>query len=189
MMDNTQLGIKSFFKKDYQSAMMYFSLALQNEPESEELRIYLSLTSLANKKEEEAISLFEFYRVTLKDTTMQKPKNFEEVIDSLETGLERMHELFETKEIERFLLEENGIIYEDFLLLVHEKGSFAKAFEDIMFSTKVLISKKEDFMHFLNLLVDNGFTDMALNYLENAVSLFPGESTLQDIANKVAQSR
>lgn len=185
MVSHKKRGIKNFKSGDYKNAIIHFSLALQQNPKDTELRVYLNLSSLAKTREDEAISLFEFYRASLKDKFSQKPVDIEQAIDSLEVGLQKIHNLFESQELERFLLEENGISYDDFLLLVSQRGSFAKTFEDIMFSTRVLISKKEDFVHFLNLLVDNGFTDMALNYLENAVSLFPGESSLQDIANKV----
>lgn len=182
-------GIKNFKNKNYTNALIHFSLALQHDVNDIELRIYLNLTSLAKTREDEAISLFEFYRASLKDKFSKNSVDIEKAIDSLEVGLEKIHNLFESQEIEKFLLEENGISYDDFLYLVHERGSFAKTFEDIMFSTRVLISKKEDFVHFLNLLVDNGFTDMALNYLENAVTLFPGDITLQDIADKVEERK
>ncbi len=181
---NKRRGIKSFLNKDYENALLHFSLALQEKPQNKELRIYLNLASLARAKEDEAVSLFEFYRASLKDKN-SKTKDFEKVIDSLQASLEKIHSLFESKDVERFLLEENGISYEDFLDLVQKRGGFARAFEDIMFSTKVLISKKEDFIHFLNLLVDNGFTEMALNYLENALIMFPAESSLRDIMKKV----
>ncbi len=178
-------GIKSFLNKNYKNAMTHFSLALQEKPKNKELRIYLNLASLAKAKEDEAVSLFEFYRASRKDKNSKKPRDFEKIIDSLQVSLEKIQSLFEGRDIERLLIEENGITYEDFLLLVEKRGGFARAFEDIMFSTKVLISKKEDFIHFLNLLVDNGFKEMALNYLENALLMFPAESSLRDIIEKV----
>lgn len=179
-------GIKNFINRNFKNAMLYFSLALQKKPEDKELRTYLTLANLAKEREEEAMSLFEFYRASLDDEDFKEgEEDMEKIIDSLEVGLEKINSFFEAKELDSFLLEENGITYKDFLDLVKERGSFARTFEDIMFSTRVLISKKEDFIHFLNLLVDNGFTQMALNYLESAVSLFPGDASLQDIANKV----
>lgn len=179
-------GIKNFFNRNFKNAMLYFSLALQKKPDDKELRTYLTLANLAKNREEEAMALFEFYRASLNNEEFKEgEEDMEKIIDSLEMGFEKIDSIFEAKELEAFLLEENGITYEDFLTLVEERGSFSRAFEDIMFSTRVLISKKEDFIHFLNLLVDNGFTQMALNYLESAVSLFPGDSSLQDVANRV----
>lgn len=183
MISHKDYGIKNFIKHNFENAMLHFSLALQENPEDKELQTYLNLSSLAKEKKDEAIALFEFYTASLKNSDMRE--DLDDTIDSLQLGLEKLHNIFESKEIDSYILEENGITYEDFLDLVEQRGSFTRAFEDIMFSTRVLISKKEDFIHFLNLLVDNGFTQMALNYLESATSLFPGDSSLQDVANKV----
>lgn len=186
MISHKRYGIKNFLKHDFENAMLHFSLALQEDPKNKELQTYLNLSALAKEKKEEAIALFEFYVASLKNKEdLGQDQDLNEVIDSLQLGLEKLHSIFEAKELDSFILEENGITYEDFLELVEQRGSFSRAFEDIMFSTRVLISKKEDFIHFLNLLVDNGFTQMALNYLESAVSLFPGDSSLQDVANRV----
>ncbi|MBN2832720.1 MAG: tetratricopeptide repeat protein, partial [Campylobacterales bacterium] len=78
-----------------------------------------------------------------------------------------------------------GIKYEDFLTLIESRGSFKEAFEDIMFSTKVIISKKEDFVDFLSKLMENGFVEMSLNYLESAVTLFPNDEQLLSLIKKV----
>ncbi len=184
MNQNKHYGLKHFKKKDFRLALTYFSLALQEKPEDEELATYISLSNLALKREEEALNLFDFYRASLKNKDF-KDTNIQQIIDSLEVGIDGLDEFLQSKELENFLLEEKGITYEDFLLLVEQRGDFRLAFEDIMFSTRVLISKKEDFLHFLNLLVENDFTQMALNYLESATNMFPTEASLQDIAKKV----
>ncbi len=41
-----------------------------------------------------------------------------------------------------------------------------------MFSTKVAIEKKEDFYDFVTKLIDNGFSNMAYNYLEGFQDYF-----------------
>lgn len=190
MISHKKRGVKSFLKRDFKSASIHFSLALQEDLEDEELMAYLDLTELAKVKEEEAYALFEFYHTNAKENNEPDLQGLKKTIDSLQAGLEKIKSVFENREIENILMQESGIIYEDFLDIVKKRGSFTRTFEDIMFSTRVLISKKEDFIHFLNLLVDNGFTDMALNYLESAVSIYPTDATLRDVANKLkAQSQ
>ncbi|PID47961.1 MAG: hypothetical protein CR967_02280 [Proteobacteria bacterium] len=189
MISYKKYGIKNFLKHNFKNAMMYFSLALQDKPEDKELHVYLSLANLAKSKKEDALSLFEFYRASLKSKSIKNSEDeMERIINSLDANINRLNFLFDQQELESFLLEENGITYVDFLDLLEKKGSFKRAFEDIMFSTKVLISKKEDFIHFLNLLVDNGFNQMALSYLESAVGLFPGDSSLEELANKFEET-
>jgi len=58
------------------------------------------------------------------------------------------------------------------------RGSFKKTFEDIMFSTKVVITDKEEFIDFVTKLAREGFDEMALGYLDASVSLFGND---QDI--------
>jgi len=66
----------------------------------------------------------------------------------------------------------DGIRYSDFLALVESRGSFRKAFEDIMFSTKVVITEKSQFIDFVTKLAQEGFTEMALQYLDATTGLF-----------------
>ena len=69
--------------------------------------------------------------------------------------------------------------------LIEARGSFKEAFEDIMFSTKVIISRKEDFVDFLAKLIENGFVEISLNYLESAVTLFPNDEQLLTLIKRV----
>ncbi|MCD8477191.1 MAG: hypothetical protein LRY68_04160 [Sulfurospirillum sp.] len=98
---------------------------------------------------------------------------------------EKIAHLFKQGDLESRINAENGIKYEDFLTLIESRGSFKEAFEDIMFSTKVIISKKEDFVDFLSKLIENGFREMSLNYLESAVTLFPNDEQLLSLIKKV----
>ncbi len=189
MISYKRYGIKNFLKRDFKSACMYFSLALQEKPEDVQLRVYLTLANLAKQREEEAMSLFEFYRAGFKSKELKDGhSDIEKIVDSLDISFEKLNSVFINKELEIFLAEEKGISYDDFLALVQKRGDFKRAFEDIMFSTKVLISKREDFVHFLNLLVENGFSQIALNYLESAAGLFSYDSALREIADKVEES-
>ncbi len=56
-----------------------------------------------------------------------------------------------------------------------------------MFSSKVIITKKEDFLTFLDMLIDNGYNEMALNYLENAITIYPTDLQLRELMKKLAQ--
>ncbi len=181
MSKSKEYGIENFLKKRYDNAIFHFSLALQENVNDLELQTYLNLAYLAKTNEYEATMLFSLYS-----------QNAISSIDDLQ-ALNRLSDFAQSSfedidyEEEMMLQAQNGISYKDFLQLVKQRGSFTKAFEDIMFCTKVLISKKDDFLHFLNLLVENGYEQMALNYLENASFLFPAEPALQEIAKKVSK--
>ena len=178
------LGIDSFYKKDYSLALFYFSLALQEEPESEDARLGAILADMASEKEIEAEALLEYYLLSKENN---KENIIEEIINLVDSSAESIYGLIEKKEFQQVIDEENGIEYEDFKELIKQRGSFKKAFEDIMFSTKVLISKKEDFVDFLEKLIDSGFTEMSLNYLESAMSIFPNDKKLLNLVNRARQ--
>jgi tetratricopeptide (TPR) repeat protein len=177
-------AIDCFYNKEFNRALFYFSLALKENPQDKELRICTILADLALEREEEAMSLFEYYTTSARDDDQESEAMLEEIIDSLELGIEKLLSLFEHQYVEEKLQEENGIVYEDFMELVREAGDFKKAFENIMFSTKVLISNKDDFIHFLDLLIEHGYIEMSLQYLESAVSLFPNDTKFHSLFRK-----
>lgn len=178
-----ELGIESFHNREFSRALFYFSLALRDNPQDKEARICAILADLAHEREEEALSLFEYYAMN-QDNSEENDALLEEIIDSLEIGPEKLFSLFEQQALENHLLEEDGIVYDDFVALVEQKGGFKKAFEDIMFSTKVLISSKDDFISFLDQLIEHGYIEMSFNYLESAVSLFPNDLKIQSLIKK-----
>jgi len=113
---------------------------------------------------EEAQALFDYYQVIRKEK-----KNagaiIEELINSLEATKVQLSELL-IHPLEEEVTYGDGIGYSDFLMLVESRGSFKKAFEDIMFSTKVVITDKDQFIDFVTRLAKEGFDEMALNYLD-----------------------
>ncbi|MBL0686227.1 MAG: tetratricopeptide repeat protein [Sulfurospirillum sp.] len=178
-------GISSFYKKDFLEALLYFSLALKEQPDSKEARISAMLSEFGISKKDEAIALYEYYLINKDSGVENSEEIIEEIIDSIDFSLESLETLFLQDEIEAKINEENGIAYEDFKTYIDNKKSFKEAFEDIMFSTKVIIYKKDDFIDFLEKLIDNGFKDLSMNYFESAVGLYPHDERLQELVKKV----
>ena len=180
-----QKGIDKFYEKNFQEAMFQFALALSIDPQSKEARIGAILCDMASQNEEQALALFEYYLLTKENGAEDCEDVMEEIINSVEKHSEKISHLFQNNDFEARINAENGIKYEDFMALIETRGSFKEAFEDIMFSTKVIISKKEDFVDFLAKLIENGFIEMSLNYLESAVTLFPNDEQLLTLIKKV----
>lgn len=178
-------GVDSFYQKNFQNALLNFSLALKDIPDSKEARISAILADLAMEKEDEALALFEYYLMNKDSGTENSEEMVEEIINSVDFNLENLEKLFLEDEIEAKINEENGIAYEDFKAFIEAKDSFKEAFEDIMFSTKVIIQNKDDFLDFLEQLIDNGFKDVSLNYFESAVAMFPNDEKLLSLIKKV----
>ncbi|NLC28601.1 MAG: tetratricopeptide repeat protein [Campylobacteraceae bacterium] len=181
------LGIESFYNKEFSRALYYFSLALREDPHDKEARICAILADLATEREEEAISLFDYYTMH-ENSSEESDAILEEIIDSLEVGPEKLLAMFENQALETQMQEEDGIVYEDFVELVEKKGNFKEAFENIMFSTKVLIANKEDFIDFLDNLIEYGYIEMSFRYLESAVSIYPNEIKFHSLLKKAQGS-
>ncbi len=178
-------GVNSFYKKDFKNALLHFALALREKPSSKEARISAILAELAFEREDEAIALYEYYLIS-KDSGVDKCEDMiEDIVNSVDFTIQSIEALFIEDDIEAKINEENGIAYDDFKTFISNKDSFKEAFEDIMFSTKVIIHKKDDFIDFLEQLIDNGFKEVSMNYFESAVQLFPHDKKLLQLVKKV----
>lgn len=174
----------SFFKREYKKALLHFSLALKEYPNDIEAKIGALLADMASEHEEEAVALFEYYEITKAENKEDADLIMEDIIEAVDESSEKILSSLQTNSLEYFLQYEDGIQYEDFIKVVDNRGSFKRAFEDIMFSTKVIISTKEDFENFLERLIENDFDDIAYNYLETAMVLYPNEGFFQTLLKK-----
>jgi hypothetical protein len=165
-----QRAERAFLKGEYHNALQTYGLLLKDYPTLEEAKVGVYLSDLGIESAEEAQALFDYYQVI-----KEEKENAAEIIDALIESLDmtklQLGELLidPLKEQAEY---GDGIGYSDFLSLVQNRGSFKKAFEDIMFSTKVVITDKDQFIDFVTRLAQEGFDEMALNYLDATSSLF-----------------
>ncbi len=175
---------ESFSKAEYKSALEKFAEVLQNYPNSKEAFNGVILSEMALSGEDGAEALFDYYEVLKKEDKEQADIIMGEILESMDGSLEKLSEVFAEPLRER-LEYEDGILYSDFKKLIDDGGDFKEVFENIMFSTRVIITKKEDFIDFLEKLIAHGFSEMALSYLENALSVYPTEKALRKLLKKL----
>jgi len=173
-----------FLKGDYQNALISYGLILKDYPALDEAKIGVYLSDLGVESEEEAQALFDYYQVikTEKDNAVDI---IDGLIDTLDSSKKYIHELL-LNPVQEQVEYGDGIRYSDFLLLIESRGSFKKAFEDIMFSTKVVITEKDEFIDFVTQLANEGFDEMALNYLDATTTLFGDDQDVLALYNVVA---
>ncbi|WP_300366421.1 hypothetical protein [Hydrogenimonas sp.] len=173
-----------FYRGEYEEAMRVYGILLRDFPSLKEARIGAILSDIANENDEEAQALFEYYQVLKDEGNEDAERIIEEMIGSLDDALEKISDLLDSS---LFGGDEtiNGIGYGDFKELVELRGSFRRAFEDIMFSTRVVITEKEELLDFIQQLVENGFNEMAMRYIEGAAIAYPGEEKIQDLIDKI----
>ena len=163
-----------FLEKDYKNALDIYAIALSIDKNSIDAHAGAILCDLGFSYKEEAQILY-YYFQTIKDTTSDPILSIENLADTIVKGNLQ-------KDIYALLDEDmalyDGIEYEDFLQIIEDKDNFKEAFEDAIFSTKVIISKKWQFIDFIKKLTENGYYAVALEYLETHAPMYKND---QDI--------
>jgi tetratricopeptide (TPR) repeat protein len=177
---------ESFSKAEYKSALEKFASVLQNYPNSKEAYNGVILSEMAMSGEGGAEALFDYYEILREEDKEQADMIMEEILQNLDGTLEKLSEVFTEPMRDRLELED-GILYQDFKSIIEEGSSFKETFENIMFSTRVIITKKEDFLDFLDNLIEHDFEEMALTYLENALSVYPSDKLLHKLLKKLSK--
>lgn len=165
-----------FLQGDYAKALRSYGLILRDYPTLDEARIGVYLSDLGIESEEEAQALFDYYQM-IKSEKENAVDIIDGLIENLDSSKHKLQELL-VEPLEEQIEYGDGIRYSDFKALVKNRGSFKKTFEDIMFSTKVVITNKDEFIDFVTQLANEGFDEMALGYLDASSSLFGND---QDI--------
>ena len=170
-----------FLSKNYQKALIEYSLVLQRDANNQDAKVGVYLCDVGLENSEEAQALFEYY-YAIKSESSDPLGVIEALIDSLSATQAKLQELL-SDPLQEQLEYSDGIRYEDFMRLVKDRGSFKEAFEDIMFSTKVVITDKEEFIDFVKSLASEGFDDMALSYLDATSGLFGNDQEVLELYN------
>ncbi len=178
---------KAFLEGKYTAALRSYGLILKDYPSLDEAKVGAYLSDLGLESEEEAQALFDYY-LMIKDNKKNAVEIIHSLIESLDTTKESIRQLLTSSEEEEVEYGD-GIRYADFLALVESRGSFKQAFEDIMFSTKVVITDKDEFIDFVTKLADEGFDEMALGYLDATASLFGNDQEVLALYNVVQGSK
>ena len=179
---------ESFSKEQYKTALEKFAMVLQNYPNSKEAYNGVILSEMAMSGEGGAEALFDYYEI-LKDEDKESADSImEEVLKNLNGSLDKLSEVFAEPLRDRIELED-GILYQDFKAILDDGADFKETFENIMFSTRVIITQKDDFVDFLERLIEHDFAQMALSYLENALSVYPSDKLLHKLLKKLSQGK
>ncbi len=175
----------SFSKAQYEQALRNYALVLKDFPNSKEAYNGAILSEMAMSGEASAIALFDYYEVLREEDAEQADTIISNILDSIDGSIEEISKMIGEPLINKVEFE-NGITYSEFKMLVEQDGEFKKIFENIMFSTRVIISEKDDFLDFLEQLVENGFEKMAMSYVESALNVYKNDPKLTEIFNIIS---
>ena len=175
-----------FSKSDFKHALEQFAIVLQNYPNSKEAYNSVILAEMAMSGEGGAEALFDYYEILKEEDKESADVIMSDILQNMDGSLEKLAEVFAEPLRDRLEFED-GILYQDFKTIVDNGESFKETFENIMFSTRVIITQKDDFVDFLDNLIEHGFSEMALTYLENALSAYPTDLVLRKLLKKLAK--
>ncbi len=178
---------KQFAAGDFDQALQSYALVLASSPGHEESKVGVLLSDFGSENAEEAQALYDYYQV-IKDEKEDAYKIINNIITTLEESKNSLQDLL-VDPLKEQVDYEDGIRYEDFMQLVDDRGDFKKAFEDIMFSTKVIITEKSEFIDFVRHLATEGFDEMALHYLDAAAGSFGDDQDIYELYNIATGSK
>lgn len=173
-----------FTQKSYDKALFLYSQVASLEPTNEEYQLYCIFCDIGFENDEKAQSLFDYFTIA-KELNFDEAVNYvKDIIYAYDGDNEKMMTLL--KDISTTSVESlNAIEYSDFLTLVENRGSFKQAYQDIMFSTKVAITTKEELVDFIEKLIENNFNKTAYSYLDGLNEFFSYDQDLLKLYEKL----
>lgn len=177
-----------FIAARYSDALRDYSLALKDHPDCKEAYNGAILADMAMSNESGAEALFDYYTILKSEDSEQADVIISEILETMDGTLDQLAGLFD-ETVKQRLAYEDGIMYNDFKELVKNEKDFNRIFENIMFSTRVIITEKEDFVDFLDNLIDHGYNEMAMSYLESALGVYPNDRQLRNLLRRLAKGK
>jgi len=176
---------QQFSVGEYRSAMITYGLLLKESPTHTDAKIGAFLCDIGMESGEEAQALFDYYQIIKKEQD-DAPEVMTNLISTLDSTKNQITELLSPMEDK--IEYEDGITYKDFLKFVDDRGNFSKAFEDVMFSTKVILKGKDEYIDFVLQLIDKGEERLAEQFLDSMSSAFEKSQDIYELYHKLKQN-
>jgi len=173
---------EQFSSGEYNSAMTTYGLLLRDYPMDNDARIGAFLCDIGMENDEEAQALYDYYQIikTEQDNADETMINLIYTLDSTKDQIAKLLSPPEDK-----IDYQDGIGYRDFLEFVDNRGDFSRAFEDVMFSTKVILKGKEEYIDFISQLIDKGEDKLAEQFLDSMSSAFGKSQDIYELYYKL----
>ncbi|GHS87798.1 hypothetical protein FACS189487_04610 [Campylobacterota bacterium] len=167
-------------KMDFSAAALFFRQALDKNPRSKTAINGVLIADFCAKRPEIAPKLAEIY-LSLMTIDRRRAKSFVlNVISEIEA-----EESADFAALERTMIEQDGIEYSDFVSLLKNEKSFTEIFENVTRSTNIFISRKQEWFDLVERLIDNGYTEIAYRFIENASVLWRSDDRAARLVTKL----
>jgi hypothetical protein len=171
-----------FSMGNYGGALVTYGVLLTEFPENREAKIGVFLSDIGLESPQEAQALFDYYQI-IKDDKDDAIDIMLNLISSLDSAKENISQI--VNNMEDRVDYQDGIGYKDFLNFVESRGDFNRAFEDVMFSTKVILKGKDEYIDFISRLIDKGEDKLAEQFLDSMSSSFEKSQDVYELYNRL----
>ena len=162
----------------YRSALTTYGLLLKENPTHSEAKIGAFLCDIGMESDDEAQALYDYYQIIKREQKENATEVMTNLINTLDITKDQIGKLLSPDEDK--IDYQDGISYKDFLKFVEKRGSFSRAFEDVIFSTKVILKSKDEYIEFIRELMKRGQYGLAEQFLDSMSDSFEKS---QDIYN------
>jgi len=174
---------EQFSLGEYNNAMTTYGLLLKEQPTHIDAKIGAFLCDIGMENGEEAQALYDYYQIIKKEQD-NASQTMIDLIATLDNTKDQIAQLL-SPIVEEKIDYQDGITYKDFLLFVDNRGDFGRAFEDVMFSTKVILKGKEEYIDFISQLIDRGEKALAEQFLDSMSNTFGESQDIYELYNKL----
>lgn len=166
----------------YESALTTYGLLLKEYPKDRDAQVGVFLCDIGMESGEEAQALFDYYQI-IKNEQENAGEVMVNLLSTLDTTNNQVSRLL-TSDKEKIEYRD-GIEYQDFLRFIDERGDFKQAFEDVMFSTHIILKSKEEYLLFIETLIERGQTELALQFLDSSSGNLHKDQDIYKLYHKI----
>jgi tetratricopeptide (TPR) repeat protein len=169
----------------YESALTTYGLLLKEYPLDSDAQVGVFLCDIGIESGEEAQALFDYYQIIKKEQD-NAGEVMVNLLATLDTSNNQVNKLL--KPDNESIEYKDGIEYKDFLHFIDERGDFKRAFEDVMFSTRVILKNRDEYILFIEALIERGERDLALQFLDSSSNSFPKDQDIYALYHKIKEN-
>lgn len=175
---------EQFTSGKYENALRTYGLLLTQYPSDSDAQIGVYLCDIGLESAEEAQALFDYYQI-IKNEQDDASEIMVNLLTTLDVTQGKVAEILNSNEDKAEY--KDGIGYEDFLRFIDNRGSFKRAFEDIMFSTRVILKNKEEYISFINKLIEKDQIELATQFLDSLSDGFENDQEIYALYHKLKE--
>ena len=177
---------EQFTSGKYENALRTYGLLLKEYPTDSDAQIGVFLCDIGMESADEAQALFDYYQI-IKNEQDDASEVMVNLLSTLDMSQGQVTELLnETIDKAEY---KDGIGYKDFLRFIEDRGDFKRAFEDVMFSTRVILKNKEEYILFITELIEKDQTELATQFLDSLSNSFANDQEIYALYHKLKEQK